>query len=501
MAHLKPVEAPVSLTIPNNMNARRSSSVQMTAKLAALRGENFGNEICSKPKDADEEKKKNKPTVRFMKKSGKCNIRQDAAEIRKRYLRDLFTTLVDMSWKNNLIFYISTYLCTWSLLGFVWYCIAWIRGDLIEPPEMISANITNTSLSTSAHPFYSRTNCVDNVYSYTTAFLFYLETETSLGYGKRAITDRCPEAVILFVIQALLTGILDAFMVGCIFIKISQPKNRAETLVFSKHCVLALRDGNYCLMFRVGNLRNSLIVQSRIRAKHVQSRTTKEGEFIGLHQVDINVGFDTGADNLFLVTPLIICHEINEKSPFYSMSAEKLRKEPFEIIAILEGTIESTGMICQARTSYLNDEILWGHRFVSIVSDGPGHFDVDHSEFHSTYEVSMPGVSTEEYENTKHQQNGGHTSPPCLNNGLSLRKDLLNRQQLHKNTAITVDEISGRKFVPDSQSFKINSSARRTLSDANVAAAKSPEEQRVLINSDSVQRRNNTSRDDVTESR
>ena len=76
MAHLKPVEAPVSLTIPNNMNARRSSSVQMTAKLAALRGENFGNETCSKPKDADEEKKKNKPTVRFMKKSGKCNIRQ-----------------------------------------------------------------------------------------------------------------------------------------------------------------------------------------------------------------------------------------------------------------------------------------------------------------------------------------------------------------------------------------------------------------------------------------
>ena len=48
------------------------------------------------------------------------------------------------------------------------------------------------------------------------------------------------------------------------------------------------------LVFSVGNLRNSLIVQSRIRAKHVQSRTTKEGEFIGLHQVDINVGFDTG---------------------------------------------------------------------------------------------------------------------------------------------------------------------------------------------------------------
>ncbi|XP_076825692.1 G protein-activated inward rectifier potassium channel 3-like [Clavelina lepadiformis] len=468
------------------MNAR-SSSVRMTAKLAALRGENLGKETCSKPEDDDEEKKTIKPTVRFMKKNGKCNIRQDAAEIRKRYLRDLFTTLVDMSWKNNLIFYITTYLCSWSLLGFVWYCIAWIRGDLIEPPEMISANISNTSLSTSAHPFYSRTNCVDNVYSYTTAFLFYLETETSLGYGKRVITDRCPEAVILFVIQTLLASIFDAFMVGCVFVKISQPKNRAETLVFSKHCVLALRDGNYCLMFRVGNLRNSLIVQSRIRAKHVQSRTTKEGEFIALHQVDINVGFDTGADNLFLVTPLIICHEINEKSPFYSMSAEKLRKEPFEIIVILEGTIETTGRICQARTSYLNDEILWGHRFVSIVSDGPGHFDVDHSEFHSTYEVSMPTYCMEEFET------GQHSYPNGKYNRLHLQKDLLNTQELHKSSIFTVDEIGGRKLVPESQSFNINFSTKRTLSDADVTAAG------ILPNEEAVRRRHDTNREDLIE--
>lgn len=34
----------------------------------------------------------------------------------------------------------------------------------------------------------------------------------------------------------------------------------------------------------------------------------------------MNVGFNTGADKLFLVTPLIVCHEINENSPFYNMS-------------------------------------------------------------------------------------------------------------------------------------------------------------------------------------
>ena len=96
-----------------------------------------------------------------------------------------------------------------------------------------------------------------------------------------------------------------------------------------------------------------------------------------MDQTDINIGFNTGADKLFLVTPLIICHEIDEKSPFWGLSEADIQTDAFEIIVILgkvkyqgqiltfvisEGTIESTGMICQARTSYLNREINWGYR-------------------------------------------------------------------------------------------------------------------------------------------
>ena len=56
-------------------------------------------------------------------------------------------------------------------------------------------------------------------------------------------------------------------------------------------------------------------------------------------KTDINIGFNTGADKLFLVTPLIICHEINEKSPFWGLSEADIQNEPFEIIVIL-GTDE-----------------------------------------------------------------------------------------------------------------------------------------------------------------
>ena len=33
----------------------------------------------------------------------------------------------------------------------------------------------------------------------------------------------------------------------------------------------------------------------------------------------MDVGTATGADKLFLVTPMVIKHEINEKSPFWEM--------------------------------------------------------------------------------------------------------------------------------------------------------------------------------------
>lgn len=69
-----------------------------------------------------------------------------------------------------------------------------------------------------------------------------------------------------------------SFQVGCMFVKISQPNKRAETLVFSKHAVISLRDDKLCLMFRVGDLRSSHIVGANMRAKLIKSKQTQEGE-------------------------------------------------------------------------------------------------------------------------------------------------------------------------------------------------------------------------------
>nr|XP_010969612.2 G protein-activated inward rectifier potassium channel 1 [Camelus bactrianus] len=321
-----------------------------------------------------------RPRQRYMEKSGKCNVHHGNVQETYRYLSDLFTTLVDLKWRWNLFIFILTYTVAWLFMASMWWVIAYTRGDLNK------AHVGNY------------TPCVANVYNFPSAFLFFIETEATIGYGYRYITDKCPEGIILFLFQSILGSIVDAFLIGCMFIKMSQPKKRAETLMFSEHAVISMRDGKLTLMFRVGNLRNSHMVSAQIRCKLLKSRQTPEGEFLPLDQLELDVGFSTGADQLFLVSPLTICHVIDAKSPFYDLSQRSMQSEQFEIVVILEGIVETTGMTCQARTSYTEDEVLWGHRFFPVISLEEGFFKVDYSQFHATFEVPTPPYSVKEQE-------------------------------------------------------------------------------------------------------
>ncbi|KAM4626959.1 LOW QUALITY PROTEIN: G protein-activated inward rectifier potassium channel 1 [Discoglossus pictus] len=322
-----------------------------------------------------------KKRQRFVEKNGRCNVQHgNLGSETSRYLSDLFTTLVDLKWRWNLFIFILTYTVAWLFMASMWWVIAYMRGDLNKAHDE------------------NYTPCVANVYNFPSAFLFFIETEATIGYGFRYITDKCPEGIILFLFQSILGSIVDAFLIGCMFIKMSQPKKRAETLMFSEHAVISMRDGKLTLMFRVGNLRNSHMVSAQIRCKLLKSRQTPEGEFLPLDQLELDVGFSTGADQLFLVSPLTICHVIDAKSPFYDLSQRSMQTEQFEIVVILEGIVETTGMTCQARTSYTEDEVLWGHRFYPVISLEEGFFKVDYSQFHATFEVPTAPYSVKEQE-------------------------------------------------------------------------------------------------------
>ena len=99
-----------------------------------------------------------------------------------------------------------------------------------------------------------------------------------------------------------------------------------QTLLFSRNAVINMRDGQLCLMVRVGNLRKSVLVEACIRMQLVrQGRVTKEGELIPFEQIDLDIDLGNDSDKIFLVTPQIIVHPITEDSVRFPKSFHILK--------------------------------------------------------------------------------------------------------------------------------------------------------------------------------
>ena len=87
------------------------------------------------------------------------------------------------------------------------------------------------------------------------------------------------------------------------------------------------------------------------------------------------------------------------------MSAKDFYRKHYEIIVVMEGIVEPTGMTIQARSSYLGDEILWGYRFVNVLHYTEGCYQVDFSAFDQVEKADIPSTSA------KHQIESSQEPP------------------------------------------------------------------------------------------
>ncbi|XP_046663313.1 ATP-sensitive inward rectifier potassium channel 12-like [Homalodisca vitripennis] len=309
-------------------------------------------------------------------KNGDTNVIQThVSKKHRKYLQDLFTTMVDVQWRYSLFVFSMSFILSWFSFGCVWWLIAITHGDLeSELPE-------------------GWIPCVVNIQGFWSCFLFSVETQSTIGFGGRATTEECPEAITVMCIQTIFGMMMQAFMVGFVFAKMARPKQRTQTLLFSRYATVSLRDGQLCLMFRVGDMRaKSHFIGTSIRAHLVKQHNTREGEYIAPFLTKLEVQADDYDNDLIMIWPMVVVHKIDETSPLYRMSAADLIHERFEIIVVMEGTTESTGQTSQARTSYLPSEVLWGHRFQPLVSYSKERlaYQIDYSLFHRTQQVETP---------------------------------------------------------------------------------------------------------------
>jgi potassium inwardly-rectifying channel subfamily J len=208
-------------------------------------------------------------------KHGDCNVVQaNVAKRRRKYLQDIFTTLVDAQWRWTLLVFAFNFLGSWLVFAVVWWLIAYTHGDLLEE------HLNGTE---------AWTPCITNIYGFTSCFLFSVETQHTIGYGGRTTTEECPEAIFVMCLQSIGGVMIQAFMVGVVFAKLSRPKKRTQTLLFSRNAVISHRDGVPCLMLRVGDMRKSHIIEAHVRAQLIKHKVTKEGESLPFFQTELKV--------------------------------------------------------------------------------------------------------------------------------------------------------------------------------------------------------------------
>ena len=104
-----------------------------------------------------------------MQKSGKVTLQPSRVPRKKKLtMSDFFTTFVEANWCLVIGMYLVVFIFSWAFFGTVWFAIFWLRFR-----------------------FDSGVTCVDNVDSWTSAFLLSVETQTTIGYGGRQVWRSC----------------------------------------------------------------------------------------------------------------------------------------------------------------------------------------------------------------------------------------------------------------------------------------------------------------------
>lgn len=336
-----------------------------------------------------------KKPLRYMQKDGRFPVDfQTSGGAWCPYLTDIFTTLVECRWSVMFLMFSLSYILSWMFFGLCYWLIAHVNGDAYKHDDDL---------------------CIYNVRGFTAAFLFSMETQATIGYGFRGMSENCMVAIIVVTIQDVFSCLLDTIIIGIIITKMASARKRAQTVGFSSCAVVNLRNGLPCLSWRLGDFRGNHILEGVVKAQLVRHvKQPLEGSVRMVYQ---NV--EVEEREVVLATPATIIHKIDKNSPLYTLNPDDLLLESFELVVCFTYTGDSTGMLHQTRTSYTPSDIRWGQRFQEMLKLGKKHYKVDYALFNATTWVSAPMMSAEEYDrgrlnnNQSQHQQFKSTSSTC----------------------------------------------------------------------------------------
>ncbi|XP_033752968.1 ATP-sensitive inward rectifier potassium channel 1-like [Pecten maximus] len=316
--------------------------------------------------------------IRLVSTSGVTNIKGVGISGKRiHFFTDFFTNMIEIKWSWNVVIFIGGFTITWLLFALYYWLVCHLHGDFIN----YSTNDWNP--------------CITDVKSFASTFLFSIETQTTIGYGSRSVTEECPVVYIGIFIQSIVGAGLQAALAGLVVAKIRRAKKRARTILFSTVACIVEEDGQMKLVIRVGDMRKSFILNVQVKGYFFQKMAAKSGKSYPVKYHPMTFKGEDSSLQIFLAWPTQLVHVIDERSPLWTMSREDLKRYNCELVIILDGTVAATSMPFQAQTSYLPWDILWGHRFDTLGTkvNKSGAYILNFANFHKTHALTTPVCS------------------------------------------------------------------------------------------------------------
>ncbi|PYJ11850.1 MAG: ATP-sensitive inward rectifier potassium channel 10 [Verrucomicrobia bacterium] len=215
--------------------------------------------------------------------------------------------------------------------------------------------------------------------SFPAALFFSIETLATVGYGHMyPATDY---GHIVVTLEIIVGTFWVAVITGLIFVRFARPTAR---ILFSDVIVIAPFDGRLSLMFRVANLRHTSMAEAEFRVMYSRDERVKEGDDIRRFY-ELKVYPDR---MISFPAALIIRHTIDEESPLYGITSERLEEEDaFFVASTLSLELVMAASVQNAQ-DYAWDDVRFGERFVDVYTElEGGHLSVDYGRLNETEPV------------------------------------------------------------------------------------------------------------------
>jgi inward rectifier potassium channel len=207
------------------------------------------------------------------------------------------------------------------------------------------------------------------------AFFFSVETLATVGYGVMTPGSTYGHAVATA--EIFVGMFLTALATGAFFARFARPKPR---LLFSDTAVIAPYEGGRALMLRVASGRMQGISEVTARIVFLREHIVGETRFRRFSELAL---VRSNLPVLSLSWTLI--HPIDEQSPLWNLTPERMEAEAPTLMVSLTGFDESISAPITDRKTYTAATVQLDRNFVDIIRDLPdGFIELDLTRIHDT---------------------------------------------------------------------------------------------------------------------